>query len=162
MSGILVSSLSCVDQTTTLTRNKETEKDETCNDRFSPTAIDWVITKLQASCRVPPHSRTYWYSLDFCHSTNDNEIVIVVAYDTTSITNKNIIETMNSEIMEDVFITMNEANRIKTNSRNRWIYGKLKFAIRVYGTGLSINEYLRERETGLKPKFRIEFVEPTS
>ena len=159
---MLTASMSCVCQTATNEHTNGSIEQGTYNDRYVPSAIEWIITKLQASCKVPFHSRPYWYSLDFCLSTNENEVVILVAYNTSSITNKTILEQMDMEIKEDVFITMNESKNIKNNSRNRWIYGKLKYAIRIYGTGLSINEYLREREVGLKPQFRLEFVEPTS
>lgn len=118
---------------------------------YCPSPCEWVVTKLQASKRIPRGLRPYEYWLDFRKGNADQVEIVFSLYG--GYTNENIRATMETDFTSDLVDAIHEATAIKKASRNEWITEKLSFAIYIYEhDGECISKAMREKLNHYKAK----------
>ena len=139
-------------------------KEPDCNTSshgFVPSEIEWISLRLQASCRIPAHSRPYEFELFVpvlpSDGTNDNTIAIFASW-YLSDTNRATIAKMDHDIHGDVLRAFSEAKEAIYNARTRHVREDTRLEVHLYGKPLSINEFFRSR-AGLYKEKKILFFE---
>lgn len=113
---------------------------------YQPTEREWLITKLNASRRIPYGCRPYDFQLTFREGDNDDQIVVMVCYRMPEVTNGFDAVGMALNVSGDVYQTLQAALDARDSMRGEWARTKASFQIYVFGKGLELNHELLRRQ----------------